>query len=605
MAVETGEDGLGQSSTRPSNALWERLLSYFPRGQGVSEESWRVRHRVILWILWAHIPFLVAFGIYGGLDRWVSMAHYESFGYAQTLLEGLIIALFAGIASWPKLSQRLRSASAAVGLITCSAVLTQFSGGFIEAHFHFFVILGLLAIYEDWVPFLLAIGYVLVHHGTVGTIAPGTVYNHPAALAHPWRWAGIHAVFIASLSACLVVGWNVTEKARAQVHDNAQRLAETVALQEATMDSTADGIVVIDQDGHVVDYNQQFLEMWRIPERLAESGTDEALIEHVTEQIEDPQAFLDRIEQLYATPEAESQDTIRFKDGRVFERFSQPHQVGGEIIGRVWSFQDVTDHVRAREAIEEKAQQLETNQKKLERANEDLRHFAHAASHDLKEPVRMIVSYARLLEQEYGDELDEDAEQYIDYTVEGAQRLHALVDGLLKYSRVDTRAKPHEPVNLNAVLEDVCQDLSIRIDETNATVHWEDLPVVEGERSQLGQVFQNLISNALKFSKEDNPPQIQVTAQEEGDQCRIHVEDNGIGIAPEYKDKLFTLFKRGQRRDDFEGQGIGLAVCKKIIERHGGTIDVEGTPGDGAIFTFDLPIARVDNQEPMEEAPSS
>jgi PAS domain S-box-containing protein len=229
--------------------------------------------------------------------------------------------------------------------------------------------------------------------------------------------------------------------------------------------------------------------------------------------------------------------------------------------------------------------------RKLEESNERLEQFAYAASHDLQEPLRMVTSYLQLLEGRYGDELDEDAREFIDYAVDGAERMREMIDGLLEYARVKTRGDPFEPVELDEVLNQVCTDLQIRIENSDAHIGITALPRVNGDRGQLRQVFQNLLTNAIEYSG-DNPPRIAVSAEREGSMWRISVHDEGIGIDPDEGDCIFEVFQRLHSRDESEGTGIGLALCRRIIERHGGEIWVESESGEGSTFSFTLPPAH-------------
>ena len=227
----------------------------------------------------------------------------------------------------------------------------------------------------------------------------------------------------------------------------------------------------------------------------------------------------------------------------------------------------------------------------LEASNERLEQFAYAASHDLQEPLRMVSSYLQLLETRHADELDADAGEFIEFAVDGADRMRAMIDGLLEYSRIETRGNPIEPLDLDAVVDDVMADLQFRIEETDASVTIEDLPRVEGDGDQLRQVFQNLFDNAIEYSGE-TPPQIRVSARQVGDSCHISVSDDGIGIDSDKQDRVFEVFQRLHTRDEHGGTGIGLALCKRIVERHGGDIRVESEPGDGATFSFTLSAAN-------------
>ena len=236
-------------------------------------------------------------------------------------------------------------------------------------------------------------------------------------------------------------------------------------------------------------------------------------------------------------------------------------------------------HFERREYIDE----LHAETRRLEQ-------FAYAASHDLQEPLRMISSYLQLIDRRYGDALDEDGEQFLAFAVDGAERMRAMIDGLLEYSRVETRGDPLEPVDLEAVLENVLTDLEVKITETGAEISSESLPRVEGDASQLRQVFQNLLENALEYS--DGTPRVHVSAERDGEEWVVSVRDEGIGIAPDERERIFEVFQRLHSREEHDGTGIGLALCQRIVDRHGGEIWVDSTPGDGSTFSFTLPAVE-------------
>jgi signal transduction histidine kinase len=223
----------------------------------------------------------------------------------------------------------------------------------------------------------------------------------------------------------------------------------------------------------------------------------------------------------------------------------------------------------------------------LERSNRDLEQFAYVASHDLQEPLRMVAAYTQLLKQRYGGRLDADARDFIDYAAQGALRMQALIDDLLAYSRLTTRARPFEPVDCNGTLGRALADLRGAIQESGATVTSDPLPTIAGDEAQLCLVFQNLVANALKF-RGDAPPRVHVSARRERGEWVFSVRDNGIGIDPQYADQLFAMFRR-LHGSHYPGSGIGLATCKNIVERHGGRIWFESAPGRGATFRFTLP----------------
>ncbi|WP_224332392.1 MEDS domain-containing protein [Haloprofundus halobius] len=241
---------------------------------------------------------------------------------------------------------------------------------------------------------------------------------------------------------------------------------------------------------------------------------------------------------------------------------------------------DITEQV-AREA------ELERTIYQLQQSNNRLQQFAYAASHDLQEPLRMISSYLQLLENRYRDELDEDAKDYIDFAVDGADRMRLMVDDLLAFSRIEQADGEFEPVEGDAVIERVTADLRMQIEESGAEIVTHSLPTVVGDRKQLDQLFNNLISNAIKYNDSD-PPSVEITAEERTDHWQFSVTDNGIGIDPDSTERIFEVFKRLHRDDESPGTGIGLSLCQEIVENHAGKIWVDSTPGEGSTFSFTL-----------------
>jgi len=224
----------------------------------------------------------------------------------------------------------------------------------------------------------------------------------------------------------------------------------------------------------------------------------------------------------------------------------------------------------------------------LEHSNRELEQFAYVASHDLQEPLRMVSSYTELLERRYGDKLDDKAREFIGYAVDGAVRMQRLINDLLEFSRVSTRGKALQPVDVTRVLGTVRANLSVAIQDAGALVTNDDLPTVMADETQLVQLLQNLIGNAIKFRGRERP-HVHVGAQATATEWVFAVRDNGIGIAPEYFERIFVIFQRLHARDEYPGTGIGLAVCRRILDRHGGRIWVESEPGRGSTFYFALP----------------
>ena len=237
--------------------------------------------------------------------------------------------------------------------------------------------------------------------------------------------------------------------------------------------------------------------------------------------------------------------------------------------------------------VQERQEALEQANVELSRSNRDLEQFAYVASHDLQEPLRSITGYLQLLERRYKDRLDAHADEFIAYAVEGAARMQALINDLLAFSRIGSRGSPFAPADTQKVLDEALRNLGKAIEESGAVVTHDPLPTVNGDATQLVQLLQNLVGNAIKFRGQE-PPQIHVGARPEGDQWLFSVRDNGIGIDPQYAERIFVIFQRLHLRTEYPGTGIGLAICKRIVERHGGRIWVESEQGKGATFYFTL-----------------
>jgi signal transduction histidine kinase len=230
----------------------------------------------------------------------------------------------------------------------------------------------------------------------------------------------------------------------------------------------------------------------------------------------------------------------------------------------------------------------------LARSNRDLEQFAYVASHDLQEPLRMVAAYTQLLGERYAGKLDENADKYIHYAMEGALRMQTLVQDLLAYSRVG-RNRQRTLLACEGTVQEALQNLRTALQESGGIVHYDGLPTVTADRTQLVQLFQNLISNAIKFRGE-KAPVITVSAARSAGEWVLAVSDNGIGIAPEHIGSIFVIFQRLHTRAEYPGNGVGLAICKKIVEQHGGRIWVESKAGEGASFKFTLPASPADGQ---------
>jgi PAS domain S-box-containing protein len=258
-------------------------------------------------------------------------------------------------------------------------------------------------------------------------------------------------------------------------------------------------------------------------------------------------------------------------------------------------FQGVTERTARAEAIGRANDRLERSNARPEASNERVERFAYAASHDLQEPLRMVSSYLRLLEDRYDDRLDDDGEEFLGYAIDGADRMREMIEALLAYSRVETRGQPFEPVELEALLDDVRSELDTRLTESDAQLSVTALPQVAGDGAQLRQLFEHVLDNAIEYSGEDRP-RIDLSADRDGELRIVSVCDRGIGIPERQTEAIFEVFKRLHTVEAHAGTGIGLALCQRIAERHGGDIWVESEFGEGSTFFVALPAAGSDRE---------
>lgn len=346
-------------------------------------------------------------------------------------------------------------------------------------------------------------------------------------------------------------------------------------------DNAMEGVYRSTLDGRLIDVNTAFCKMFGY------ESPDEAII-----------LVTDIGSQMYAEHDARQKVVSTFKEKGIIKNYEvQMRRKDGSIFwamidGRLAKADDdssllegfVLDITERKEA-EEALQKMNED---LVRSNKDLEQFAYVASHDLQEPLRMVSSFTQLLAQRYHDKLDQDANDFISYAVDGANRMQKLIQDLLAFSRVTTRANPLTSVDLHDVLGEALANLSSKINENVAIVSTGELPTVNADRTQLVMIFQNLIDNAIKFHKASEPPRIYVSAEKKENEWIISVRDNGIGIEKQYFDRIFNIFQRLHSQKEYSGTGIGLALCKRIIGRHGGKIWVESVQNEGSIFKFTL-----------------
>ncbi len=363
---------------------------------------------------------------------------------------------------------------------------------------------------------------------------------------------------------------DITERKRAE-----EALREASVYNRRLIEASLDPLVTISAEGKITDVNVA-------TERVTGHSREEIIGTDFADYFTDPEKARLGYEQVFRDGSVKNYElAIRHKKGwltPVIYNASVYRDGSGKVVGIFAAARDITDRKRAEE--------------ELIRSNQDLQQFAYVASHDLQEPLRNVASCLQMLQKKYSNELDAQADQYIEYAVEGAVRMKDLILDLLAYSRIGTRGKPHEPTDCEQILAEAVKNLRSAVTETRAVITHDPLPTIPADGTQLLQVFQNLIGNAIKFRR-DQPPQIHVAAVKNKNEWVFSIKDNGIGIESQYMDKIFVIFQRLNKRREYEGTGMGLAIVKKVVERHDGRVWVESEPGEGTTFYFSIPDKEI------------
>lgn len=369
----------------------------------------------------------------------------------------------------------------------------------------------------------------------------------------------------------------------------ATELDNSVSLLKATFESTEDGLLVVDSSGKIVQHNQKFIEMWRIPDDIMLTGEDTVALEYVKNELIYPQSFLENVKNLYSDPDLTSFDLLEFRDGRYFERYSQPQKISGKSVGRVWSFRDITNRKQAEAdliAAKEKAEESD----RLKTA------FLHNVSHEIRTPMNAIIGFSTLLNEP--DVTEEERHQYVDIIFKSGAQLLSIINDIVDIANVESgqaKAKLTE-FNLNSMLRSLNEQFSINGKLNNVSINLtttlpDEDSIITTDNTKLVQILSNLINNAIKFTSDGR---IDFGYVVKGNFWEFSVQDTGIGISSEYHSRIFERFfqvgSSASRR--FGGTGLGLSICKGYVELLGGTISVESSEGKGTIFKFTLPYNK-------------
>jgi two-component system cell cycle sensor histidine kinase/response regulator CckA len=556
-------------------ATWAgRILRSLPEGRSLPAGVWRRRHRGILILLWVQAVALTAFALATGNDG------------GHSVFEGSVVAAMALGATSTRLSRTLRALIASLGLVTSAAVLTHLSGGYIEMHFHFFVMLGVIALYQSWVPFLGAITYVALHHGIVGVLDPRSVYNHPAAIASPWTWAFIHAGFVLAASVAMIVTW--------RAHETSQ------AYTELILDSTVDGICGVDATGVITFMNPSGARIlgWTRGE-LVDRPIQDVLLPRA------PDGTLARFE-ASAIYSACTDGQARDLKAQVFLRrdgssvpvdyIATPFRQGDRIAGTLITFRDISERLQADEAQAQLEVQLLQSQKM-----EAVGRLAGGIAHDFNNLLTVIIGRAqrvvRSVEPEHPRYPD------IELIQKSAYRASALTRQLLAFSR--KQVLQPKVLSLNEVVGDLEAMVRrlIREDIELITALEADLGQVKVDPHQMEQVLVNLVVNAVDAMPHGGrliieTANTELTAayaikhvgMEPGAFVMLAVSDNGQGMDADTRARIFEPFFT--TKEQGKGTGLGLSTVHGVINQSGGHILVYSEPGRGTTFKIYLP--RVD-----------
>jgi PAS domain S-box-containing protein len=552
-----------------------------PQGRTLPADVWERRHAGILYLLGLHAVALAAVSIVSGQGLLHSAGH-------SVPLAGLAL-----LAANRRIGRKLRAAIASTGLVTASALIVHFSGGVIEAHFHFFVMVAVVTLYEDWVPFVLAFAYVVVHHGGVGVLDSTGVYNHADAQAHPWRWAAIHGVFVIGAGAANVVTWRLNEGVRERIRDTEHRARESEDRLAAIVESSDDAILSASLDGVVTSWNAG-------AERLYGYRADEIVGQSIA-LLYPPDTFAAERGAITRTALAGESvhhfETERVrKDGSrvpVSLSISPIKDETGKTIGTAGIARDITaQHADAaeRERILEREREQVERLRTLDRLKDE---FIALVSHELRTPLTSIRGYVELMIEGAVGEPSSEQARLLGVVDRNAHRLEQLVGDLLFIAQIEAGRLQLEsgPVELEQIAAEAVETGLPLADQKGLelTLDVNPVPTLVGDRVRLGQLLDNFVSNAIKFTAAGG---IEVRLRAQDAWVVLEVADTGMGIPEAEQEQLFERFFRSSTAtaQAIQGTGLGLAISKAIAEAHGGRISFTSVENEGTTFRVELPL---------------
>lgn len=573
-------------------SFFKRLWELVPYGGALPEEVWRSRFRFLVGLTWFHALVIAMVGPALGWNRELSFHAFLDDDFAlHTVAEGSIVGLFALVASWRRLGRTIQATAVGFGLLSSSAILVHLSGGVIELHFHFFVMLAFLALCQDWIPYLLAVAFVAVHHGVVGVLFPRAVYNHQSAYDAPWTWAGIHAGFVLCSCVGSVVAWRYNERA----------FAQTALILEAA----GEGIFGVDTQGNVTFINPAAAELLGVDAKSV-PGKPVSTIVRCLDSDGTP------------TPDERTPMCGPLQDGRARHGIDQifgkmdgnylpvdyvatPMIERNRLLGVVVSFNDITERHRSEAELQRSHRQLEETLAQLKATQrqvlqqERLRAMGEMASgiaHDFNNSLSPIVGFAELLLRR-PDMPTETAQKYVKLINTAARDAASVIRRLRELYRERGESTPDAAVDLGRCIEEATALTEPRWKSQalgrGVTIHIvrnvADIPVILGDAAGIREMLTNLIFNAV-----DAMPQggtITMQASVDADDVLLTVSDTGLGMTDEIRRRCLEPFFSTK---DQHGTGLGLSMVHATVQRHRGTLTVDSEPGQGTRFSVRLPI---------------
>ncbi len=592
----------GRSALR---ALLGRLWASVPSGGSLPENVWRSRRRFLVGLTWFHAVIIMIAGFVLGYRRDLDPgALLREDTILHTMGEGLIVAFFAALATWSRANRTVQATAVGFGLMSSSAILVHLSGGYIEFHFHFFVMLVFLALLQDWIPYLLAVTYVAVHHGVVGVLWPEHVYNHSAAFAAPWTWAGIHAFFVLWSCVGSVIAWRFNERA----------FTQTASILEAA----GEGIFGLDPQGLIVFINPAAAHMLGTDVRRAVGVPIARIVQQVqadgTPVSDDPSPLLSPL--LKGRAHHASNERFTRADGASFpvDYVSTPMIERGQVTGVVVTFQDITERKRAEadlqrshRSLEEALAELKATQHQLLR-QERLRAVGQMASgiaHDFNNTLSPILGFSELLLDRPASLDETEALKYVQLINTAARDASAVVRRLRELYRERGEARTGASVDIARCVDEVIELTQPRWRSqalaTGVTINVErqidELPRVIGDPAEIREVLTNLIFNAVDAMPYGGT--ITIRARPQGGEVRLEVKDTGRGMTEDVRQRCMDPFFTTKGS---QGTGLGLAAVQAIVERAGGRCEIESEPGRGTTFIVYLPVSQAGATEALETA---